>query len=87
MRIVPGQPELFVETLDERGARLQIEQARRVLVETTALDGAIPAGATVYYALVYEPPILGARQHLRVAVGQTNAADEPASVDLAAGAR
>jgi hypothetical protein len=87
MRIVPGQPELFVETTDGRGARLQIEQARRLLVETTALDGAIPAGATVYYALVYEPPILGARQHLRVAVGQTNAADEPASADLAAGAR
>ncbi len=46
-----------------------------------------PAGAIVYYALVFETPILGVNQHLRVAVGQTNAADEPTAADLTAAAR
>lgn len=79
LRIVPGNPEIYVQTFDDQGKTLQIEQVKRLHVESTSLDGKITAGATVYYAVVYETPILGARQRLRVSVSQTDAADEPAT--------
>jgi len=78
-RILPEQPYLTVETADDKGRTLQIEDVKKIGVQTTVTDDVIPGGETRYYALVYETPILGARQRLRVAVGQTNAADEPAS--------
>lgn len=84
IRIVPGHPEVSVETLDDKGARLQVEQIKKLYMETTTTGSVLPAGAVVYYAVVYETPILGAHQHLRVAVGQTNAADEPTAANLAA---
>jgi len=77
--ILPEQPHLTVETADDKGRTLQIEDVKKVGVQTTVTDDVIPGGETRYYALVYETPILGARQRLRVAVGQTNAADEPAT--------
>jgi hypothetical protein len=82
IRMVPGVPDIYVQTLDKKGNPLQLEQVKKLEVETTAVDGAIPAGATCYYALVYETPILGASQRLRVAVAQINAADEPAAAEL-----
>ncbi len=87
IRIVPGHPEMFVETLNDKGKPLQVERIKKLHMETTTRGSVLPAGAVVYYALVYETPILGAHQHLRVAVGQTNAADEPAAADLTAAAR
>src|SRR6266542_389517 len=78
-RILPEQPYLTVETADDKGRTLQIEDVKKIGVQTTVTDDVIPGGETRYYALVYETPILGARQRLRVAVGQTNAADEPAT--------
>jgi hypothetical protein len=51
-------------------------------VETTVEDETIPPGKTEYYAVVYETPVMGARQRLRVSVGQITAADEPATVNL-----
>jgi hypothetical protein len=77
--ILPEQPYLNVETADDKGRTLQIEDVKKFGVQTTVTDDVIPGGETRYYALVYETPILGARQRLRVAVGQTNAADEPAT--------
>jgi hypothetical protein len=77
--ILPEQPHLTVETGDDKGRTLQIEDVKKIGVQTTVTDDVIPGGETRYYALVYETPILGARQRLRVAVGQTNAADEPAT--------
>jgi hypothetical protein len=77
--ILPEQPYLNVETADDKGRTLQIEYVKKIGVQTTVTDDEIPGGETHYYALVYETPILGARQRLRVAVGQTNAADEPAT--------
>jgi hypothetical protein len=81
-RIVPGQPQIYLETTDEKGKRFTTETVRKIAVETTATDDVIPAGGTAYYALIYEAPILGARQRLSVAVGQTNAADEPSTAVL-----
>jgi hypothetical protein len=82
LRIVPGNPEIYVQTFDEHGKTLQIEQVKRLHVESTSLEGKIAAGETVFFAVVYEAPILGARQRLRVSVSQTEAADEPATTSL-----
>ena len=86
-RIIPGQPEIYLETVDGKGRPLQIEVVKKLATETTATDGVIPAGATRYYAVVYETPILGARQRLSVVVGQTIAADEPATASLTSSKR
>src|SRR5262245_53143523 len=86
-RIVPGQPEIYLDTVDSKGRPLQIEVVRKLATETTAKDDLIPAGAIRYYAVVYETPIQGARQRLRVIVGQTVAADEPATTSLTSSKR
>jgi hypothetical protein len=86
-RIIPGQPEIFLETVDGKGRPLQIEVVKKLATETTATDGLIPADAIRYYAVVYETPILGARQQLSVVVGQTIAADEPATASLTSSKR
>jgi hypothetical protein len=84
---VPGHPEIAVETRDEHGKTLLVEQVKKLHVESSTSNEAIPGGATVYYAIVYQRPILGARQRLRVAVSQVNAADEPVATELTASAR
>ncbi len=81
-RIVPEQPGIYLETLDGKGRPLQIEPVRKLAVDSTVAGEVIPAGEIRYYALVYEAQILGARQRLRVAIGQTVAADEPATASL-----
>jgi hypothetical protein len=86
-RIIPGQPEIYLETVDGKGRPLQIEVVRKLATETTATDGVIPADAIRYYAVVYETPLLGARQQLSVVVGQTIAADEPATASLTSSKR
>jgi hypothetical protein len=86
-RIVPGQPEIYLETVDRKGKPLQVEVVKKLATETTATDDLIPAGAIRYYAVIYETPILGARQRLRVVVGQTVAADEPATASLTSSKR
>ncbi len=86
-RIVPGQPEIYLDTVDGKGRPLQIEVVKKLATETTATDDLIPAGETRYYAVAYETPILGARQRLRVVVGQTTAADEPAAANLTSSKR
>ena len=86
-RIIPGQPEIYLETVDGKGRPLQIEVVKELATETTVTDDLIPAGATRYYAVVYETPILGVRQQLSVIVGQTIAADEPATARLTSSKR
>jgi hypothetical protein len=86
-RIGPGQPDIYLETLDGKGRPLQIEPVRKLAIETTATDGVIPGGETRYYALVYEAQIMGARQRLRAVVGQTTSADEPATANLTSSKR
>ena len=88
LRIVPGQPDLAIETRDDQGKKaLLVEQVKPLHVESSGLGDSIPAGSTLYYAIVYRRPVLGVRQHLRVTVGQTNAADDPAVADLTNSAR
>lgn len=84
IRLMPGHPEIFVETVNERGTRLQVEQIKKIHQATTTADQLLPAGAVVYYALVYETPLLSTTQRLRVAVGQTEAIDEPAGINFSA---
>lgn len=82
LRIVQGNPEVYVQTFDDNGKTLQLEQVKRLYVESTSLEGRLNKGDVVYYAIVYEAPVLGALQRLRVSVSQTEAADEPATASL-----
>jgi hypothetical protein len=77
LRLLEEMPELAIQTVDKTGNSLQLERLTRKYTETTALSGAIPAGATVYYAVVYENPILGANQKLLVSAAHDRAADAP----------
>jgi hypothetical protein len=83
LRIVPGQPDLAIETRDDQGKKaLLVEQIKPLHFESSGLGDSIAAGSILYYAIVYRRPVLGVRQHLRVTVGQINAADDPAVADL-----
>ncbi len=77
LRLLDEMPELAIQTVDKSGNGLQIERLERKYTETTALQGAIPAGAIVYYAVVYENPVLGANQKLLVSAAHDRAADAP----------
>ena len=77
LRLLDEMPEIQIQTVDKSGNSLQLERLERKYVETTALQGAIPAGATVYYAVVFENPILGANQKLLVSAAHDRAADTP----------
>jgi hypothetical protein len=83
LRVISGYPDLYIETLNDK--RRPVEAGTRVPklhLSSTAIGGAIPARATRYFAVVYEMPILGAQQHLKLAVAHMSAADEPATADL-----
>jgi hypothetical protein len=88
LRLVPGQPDLSIETRDEKGKKpVLVERIKPLHTESSGLDDSIPAQSTLYYAIVYRRPVLGVRQHLRVTVGQINAADEPAAADITTSAK
>lgn len=78
LRLLDEMPELRIQTVDKMGNSLQIERLNRKYTETTALQGAIRPGETVYYAIVYENPVLGANQKLLVSAAHDRAADVPA---------
>ena len=82
LRLVPGTPELQIQTADDKGNALQTERLERIYVETTSLEGLILPGSTVYYALVYNAPVMGASQRLRVLVSHREAADMPTTALL-----
>jgi hypothetical protein len=84
LRILPGNPELIVETTDEKGKAIQLTPIKKRYVETNAAGNLIPGYGVVYYAIAYTPPILGKQQKVRVSVGQRNAADAPAGGILGA---
>lgn len=85
--IVPGYPELYVQTLDEKGRVLQSGRLKYVKTESASSSGLITPGETVRYLLTYEAPVLGAKQRLSVAVAQTNAADDPVMMELTSNVR
>lgn len=82
LRLVPGTPEIEIQTVDEKGNALQTERLERTYVETTSLEGLILPGSVSYYALVYNAPVMGASQRLKVLVSHREAADKPSSVSL-----
>lgn len=77
LRLVPGTPELEVQTTDEQGNALSVERLERTYVETTSLEGLVLPGSVSYYALVYRAPVMGASQRLKVLVSHREAADSP----------
>lgn len=83
LRLITGYPDLYIETLNERGRAVEAgTKVPTLLLSSSATGGAIPARTTRYFALVYEAPVLGAHQHLKLAVAHMSAADEPATADL-----
>ena len=83
LRVIPGYPDLYIETLNEHGRPVEAgTRLPKLQLSSTSTGGALPARNTRYFALVYEVPILGAQQHLKLAVAHMRAADEPATADL-----
>ena len=82
LRLVPGTPELQIKTLDEKGNALQTERLERIYVETTSAEGLALPGSTVYYALTFKAPVMGASQRLSVLVSHREAADSPTTIVL-----
>lgn len=87
IKIVPGHPELQIQTLDDKGRVLQVEPVARLKFGSSSSDGMIGPKQIARYQLTYEVPVLGAKQRLSVAVAQVNAADEPVTMELTAGTR
>lgn len=87
LTISPGSPDLSVEMLDAEGKPVNVQAIKRLYLESSEVSGAIPTGSILYYAIAYAAPVLGAHQQLKIAVSQTAAADEPASLTLAANTR
>ena len=88
LRIIPGYPDLYIETLNEKGRPVEAgSRVAKLHMSSSSINGAIPSRATRYFALVYEMPILGAQQHLKLAVAHMSAADEPAMADISATAK
>lgn len=82
LRLVPGSPELQVQTTDSGGNSIQTARLEVQYVESTTLEGLVQPGSTVYYALVYKAPILGTNQTVRLLVAHREAADSPITSSL-----
>jgi len=82
IKLTPDIPDLSIEMLDDRGKPLNIESIKKLHTEASDTSGLIPKGGIVYYAVAYTSPVLSVHQQVRVSVGQTSAADEPASIVL-----
>lgn len=83
LKLTPSSPDLVVEMVDDQGKPFNIESIKKLHSEPSEPAGLIQPGGTVYYAIAYVAPVLGARQRIRFSIGQSNAADEPASIMLA----
>lgn len=82
LRLVPGMPELQVQTTDASGNSIQTTRVEARYTESTTLEGLVQPGSTAYYALVYKSPILGTNQSVRVLVAHREAADVPLASSL-----
>src|SRR5436309_2503910 len=51
LRILPGGPELDVQTLSEGGQVVQVRSIKLLQTASSGTGGALPAGATIYYAI------------------------------------
>jgi hypothetical protein len=82
LRLVPGSPELQIQTADADGHSIQTTRLDVRYIESTTLEGLVQPGSAVYYALVYKAPILGTNQSVRVLVAHREAADAPIIANL-----
>jgi hypothetical protein len=82
LKLVPGTPDLTLEMHDDKGSVINVQSIKPLHVEVSDTSVEVGAGRTVFYAIVYTPPVMGARQRLKIVVAQTNAADEPVSIAL-----
>jgi hypothetical protein len=82
LKLTPDGPDLFLEMIDDQGRPLNIESIKKLHSEPSDPSGVIPPGGLFYCAIAYVPPVLSAHQRMKLAIGQTNAADEPASIVL-----
>jgi hypothetical protein len=87
LKLTPNGPDLFLEMIDDKGKPLNIESIKKLHSEPSDSAGLILPGGTVYYAIAYVAPALGAHQRMKLSIAQTNAADEPASIVLASSGR
>jgi hypothetical protein len=88
LRIIAGYPDLYVETLNEKQRPVEAgTKVEKLNVASSADDNSIPPGATRYFVMAFETPILGVQQRLKIVVAHMSAADEPAMADLTAVAR
>lgn len=82
LRLIPGSPELQIQTTDADGNGIQTARLDARYIESTTLEGLVQPGSTAYYALVYKAPILGTNQNVRVLVAHREAADAPVTSNL-----
>lgn len=82
LRLVPGSPELQVQTTDSGGNSIQTLRLDAQYIESTTLEGLVQPGSTVYYVLAYKAPILGTNQNVRILVAHREAADAPLTSSL-----
>ncbi len=85
LQLAPGSPDLLLELTDELGKSIDLQSVKPLDVEASNRSGVIAAGAIAYYAIAYRVPPLTTRQQLKVLVAQTQAADEPAAINLSNG--
>lgn len=83
VRLISGYPDLYVETVNEKHRPVEAgPRVAKLHLVSSISDPSIQPGAIRYFALVYELPILGVQQHLKLLVAHMSAADEPATADL-----
>lgn len=88
LRVISGYPDLYVETLNEKQRPVEAgTKVEKLNLASSMNENSLQPGATCYFVLAYEAPILGVRQHLKIVVAHMSAADEPAMADLTAVAR
>ena len=88
IKLVPEMPELYVETMAKKKESINSVRVP-ILYRATTIDDSdiLQPGETHYFSIAYEVPILGAKQTLKVAFAQSNAADEPVVLELTGIAR
>lgn len=82
LKLIPGTPDLTLELHDDKVKVINIQSIKPLYTEASNASGEISAGGTIYYAIAYVSPVMSVRHRLRIAVAQSNATDEPASIAL-----
>jgi hypothetical protein len=88
LRLLEGYPDLYVETLNEKGRPVEAgTKVEKFSLASSGTTNLLAPGEMRFFALAYKAPILGAQQHLKIVAAHMSAADEPAMADLTAVAR